>query len=89
MSQIERDIKDIEESIAFLKSEKQRIEFEQCFAGDSYFDTGFGSEIIMYDKRLAEASNLADIAELDRQIAIFQKMLDEKNAEKNQPQRLA
>lgn len=91
MSQIERDIKNLKKSIEALEEEKKRISernaFESCISGDAYFDAGFGSEMIMYDRRMQVADRSLEIEELDRQIAKFRGMLEEKLKEKNQPQR--
>ena len=87
MSQIDRDIKNIQKSIDALEEEKKRISernaFESCISGDAYFDAGFGSEMIMYDRRMQVADRSLEIEEIDRQIAKFRKMLDEKLAEKD------
>lgn len=91
MSQIDRDIKNLQKSIDALEEEKKRISernaFESCLSGDAYFDAGFGSEMIMYDRRMQVADRSLEIEELDRQIAKFRRMLEEKINERKQPQR--
>ncbi len=86
MCQIDREIDNLQKSIEALEEEKKRISernaFEECISGDAYFDSGFGSERIMYDRRMQVAERSFETEEIDRQIARFRKMLEDKKAEK-------